>query len=99
MGEEYEIIQNITALGLIALFLIVMKPLIRVLARKLSDKLNGTNGYSRLEERINRIEENHLDDVCRRLDNLERDSRELRNEVEEIKIRLTKIETKLNGFN
>ena len=99
MISDLELIQNITALGLIALFLIVMKPLIKVLAQKLSDKLNGTNGYSRLEERINKIEGNHLEDVYRRLDNLERDTREMRDEIEEIKIRLVKIETRLNGRN
>jgi len=99
MEGGLEIIQNITALGVIALFLLVMKPLIRVFAQKLSDKVNGNNGYSRLEKRISLIENNHLEDVGRRLDNLERDSREIRKEIEEIKIRLVRIEARLNGYN
>jgi len=97
MEGEIEFIQNITALGLIALFLIVMKPLIKVLARKLSDKLNGTNGYSRLEERIRDLEDNHLEDVNRRSDNLERDTREMREDIENIKIKLAKLEAKFNN--
>lgn len=90
-------IQNISAIGLIALFLIIMRPLILVISQRLKDKLNGTNGYSRLEKRLNQLENNHLEDVNRRLDNLERDTRELRDDIEEVKIRVVRIEARMNG--
>jgi len=101
-----EFIQNITALGLIALFLIiVVKPLMVVFLRRLQDKINGTNGYSRLEkkwselqEEVEQLSNNHLGDIERRIAELENMAKEASKEREEIKIRLVKLEAKINGF-
>lgn len=95
---EAEFIQNMSAIGLIALFLIVIRPLISVFAQKMEDKLNGRNGYSRLEQRIQRIESNHLGDIERRLNNHDKLIEKIREELEEIKIDVAKIKFKV-GIN
>jgi hypothetical protein len=94
--QELELLTNIGAIGVIGIFIyFILKPLIELLVQKLKDKMNGTNGYSRLETQIKQIEGNHLTDVHRRLDVLERRQDEFLKVLNNIENRLIRIETKL----
>lgn len=94
-------ITKITALAFATTFLLVMKPLISVFAKRLQDKINGTNGYSRMEQRLNRLENNHLTDIEKRIDRVENRMEvgfgEFREKIEDLNVRVAKIETKLNN--
>ena len=94
--QELELITNLGAIGVIGIFIyFILKPLIELLIQKLKDKLNGTNGYSRLEEKINKIGNHQLTDVHRRLDVLERRQDEFLKVLNNIENRLIRIETKM----
>jgi len=93
--EIQNIIQNISAMGLIALFiLIVIKPLMPLLVQRLQNRTNN-NGINKLKDRLDSLEHNHMSDVLRRIENLERKQDEFSKELENIKIELVKLKTKL----
>jgi len=88
-------IQNITAIGLIALFIIVVvRPLIQILVQRLQNKTNN-NGINKLKSRLDMLETNHMSDILRRLDNLEHKQDEFSKELENIKIELVRIKSRL----
>jgi len=88
-------IQNITAIGLIALFIIVVvRPLIQILVQRLQNKTNN-NGINKLKSRLDILETNHMSDILRRLDNLEHKQDEFSKELENIKIELVRIKSRL----
>jgi len=52
-------LQNITAIGLIALFIIVLKPIMPLLVQRLQNKTNS-NGINKLKSRLDSLENNHI---------------------------------------
>lgn len=93
-------IQNITALGLIALFIwVVIRPLIPFI---LENRKKYTN--NRIEKRIKDLEtfreqteENHFHEYNYRIGRLEDDMKDVKKDVENIKIELVRIKSIVNG--
>ena len=86
---------DISAIGVIALFIwVVAKPLISVLIKRMQNNVNR-NGYAKLDARMNKLENNHLTDINRRLNNLEQRQESMRSDIEAIKIKLAKLEAKI----
>lgn len=92
-----EEIQNFTAIGLIALFIIVViRPLMPLLVQRLQNRTNN-NGINRLKDRLDELENNHMHDILRRLNNLERKQDEFSKELENVKIEMVKVKLKIDN--
>lgn len=76
--------------GVAALFIyFVLKPLMSML-------INRKNGGTTLMNRMNNIEENHLLEINRRLENLELCDIRIQKQLIELEIKVARIETKLS---
>ena len=91
-----DFIQNITAIGLIALFLVVMRPLILSIAERLKITQNN-NDYKKLSKQVSQLRENEFFHLEKRLDRLERNQEDFRSKIEEMDLRLSKVEWMLNN--
>jgi len=91
-----DFIQNITAIGLIALFLVVMRPLILSIAERLKITQNN-NDYKKLSKQVSQLRENEFFHLEKRLDRLEKNQEDFRSKIEEMDLRLSKVEWMLNN--
>ena len=99
--QTLTILKDISWAGVMALIIItIIKPLIEYFIKKynhtgssylqeLSDKFDG------LEYNLNNLENNHLNDVCRRLENLERGQKELEEKINAIDKKVAILENKI----